>query len=177
MYQKILVAVDNSPLSHAIFSQALELAQAMTATLLLVHSLSGEEDGSPIPMGNRMDAIYWAPGTELNLEVWREEWQRYETENLEQLRQFAATANAAGVKTEFRQLLGNPGKAICKAAQQWGADLIVIGNRGRSGLSELVLGSVSNHVMHRAPCSVLVLKAAALETPATSDPVVATGVA
>ncbi|NJL48006.1 MAG: universal stress protein [Leptolyngbyaceae cyanobacterium SM2_5_2] len=162
MYHKILVAVDNSPLSDTIFAQALELAQATHASLMLVHSLSGEEDGSPIPIGTRLDAIYWAPGTELNLEAWRAEWTRYETENLERLRQFAARAHAAGVEAEFRQLVGSPGKAICNVAQQWGADLIVVGNRGRSGLSELVLGSVSNYVMHRAPCSVLVLKATAI---------------
>ncbi len=169
MYHKILVAVDNSPLSNAIFAQALELAKAAQASLMLVHSLSSDEDGSPLPIGTRLDALYWAPGTELNLETWRAEWSRYETENLELLRQFAARAHAADVEAEYRQLVGSPGRVICKVAQQWGADLIVVGNRGRSGLSELVLGSVSNYVMHHAPCSVLVLKAAALTTTAPTS--------
>lgn len=158
MYQKILVAIDSSPVSHAIFDQALALAKAMQAALLLVHSLSGEEDSSPIPIGHRLDSIYWAPGTEINLEAWKVEWQRYEARSLDQLQQFAGQANAAGVPTEFRQLLGRPGKVICKAAHQWDADLIVLGSRGRSGLTELMMGSVSNEVMHRAPCTVLVLK-------------------
>ncbi|PSR18920.1 universal stress protein [filamentous cyanobacterium CCP3] len=162
MYRKILVALDNSPSSDALFTHALELAQATGGELLLVHSLSSQEDSSPLPMSATLDSIYWAPGTEIDLEAWRQEWVRYETESLERLRHFAAIANTAGVTAEFRQLVGNPATAICKAAQEWHADLILIGNRGRSGLSELVLGSVSNHVMHRAPCSVLVMKAAAL---------------
>lgn len=163
MYQKILVALDNGTTSDALFAQALELAQATEAALLLVHSLSNQEESSPLPMSGKLDSIYWAPGTELDLEAWRQAWGRYETESLERLRRYAATANTAGVSTEFRQLIGNPATALCKAAQEWGADLIMIGNRGRSGLAELVLGSVSNDVMHRAPCAVLVVKAAALK--------------
>lgn len=158
MYQKILVAIDSSPVSPVIFDQALALAKAMQAALLLVHSLSGDEESSPIPIGHRLDSIYWAPGTEINLEAWKVEWQRYEARSLDQLQQFSGQANAAGVPTEFRQLLGHPGKVICKAAHQWDADLIVLGSRGRSGLTELMMGSVSNEVMHRAPCTVLVLK-------------------
>jgi nucleotide-binding universal stress UspA family protein len=163
MYQKILVALDNSPTSDALFAEALDLAQATEGALLLVHSLSNQEDSSPMPMATQFDNIYWAPGTELDLEAWRQAWVHYENESLERLRRYAATANTAGVTAEFRQLIGNPGSTICKAAQEWNADLILIGSRGRTGLAELVLGSVSNDVMHRAPCSVLVVKASALE--------------
>lgn len=172
MYRKILVALDNSPASNTLFTQALELAQATDGALLLVHSLSNQEESSPLPMSPRLDNIYWAPGTELDLEAWRQAWVRYEHESFDRLRHYAATANTAGVPTEFRQLIGNPATVICKAAQEWGADLILIGNRGRTGLAELVLGSVSNHVMHRATCSVLVMKANVLsssETPATAE--------
>lgn len=171
MYQKILVALDNGPTSDALFAQALELAQATEAALLLVHSLSNQEESSPLPMSATLDSIYWAPGTELDLEAWRQAWVRYETESLDRLRDFAATANTAGVSTEFRQLVGNPGAAICKAAQEWNADLILIGNRGRKGIAELVLGSVSNDVMHKAPCSVLVTKGEALIP--TTEPAIA----
>lgn len=162
MYRKILVALDNSSTSDDLFAQAIELAQATEGALLLVHSLSTQEETSPLPLSGKLDGIYWAPGTELDLEAWRQAWTRYETESLERLRHYAAIANTAGIATEFRQLVGNPATAICKVAQAWDADLILIGNRGRSGLSELVLGSVSNEVMHRAACSVLVIKASAL---------------
>lgn len=162
MYRKILAALDNSAVGDRIFEQALAMAQATQAELMLVHGLSGEEDGSPFPLPAGVEAMYWAPGTEINLEQWRQEWERYETESLNRLRHFAAIANQAGVQTEFRQLLGIPAKSICKVAQQWGADLIILGNRGRSGITELLLGSVSNYVMHHAPCSVLVVKLGSL---------------
>ena len=48
-------------------------------------------------------------------------------------------------------------------ANSWQADMIIVGNRGRSGLSEFFLGSVSNYVMHHAPCSVLVVHNADIE--------------
>ncbi|MFQ4137670.1 universal stress protein [Nodosilinea sp. PGN35] len=163
MYQKILVALDNSPASDALFAEALELAQATEGALLLVHSLSNQDDNSPLPISPKLDSIYWAPGTELDLEAWRQAWVRYETESIDRLRHYAAIANTAGIPAEFRQLIGNPAAVICKAAQEWDADLILIGTRGRKGIAELVLGSVSNEVMHKAPCSVLVLKATASE--------------
>ena len=47
---------------------------------------------------------------------------------------------------------------ICKLAQEWNADLIVMGRRGHSILSELVLGSVSSYVIHRAHCSVHIVQ-------------------
>ena len=47
---------------------------------------------------------------------------------------------------------------ICNAAISWQADLIIMGRRGRTGLSELFLGSVSNYVLHHAPCAVLVVQ-------------------
>ncbi len=43
-------------------------------------------------------------------------------------------------------------------ARNCGADVIVMGRRGHSGLSELILGSVSNYVLHHAPCSVLIVQ-------------------
>ena len=39
----------------------------------------------------------------------------------------------------------------------YGADLIAIGSHGRRGLNELVLGSVSNYVLHHVSCSVLLI--------------------
>lgn len=163
MYHNILVAVDNSSLSDTIFQTALTLAQTMQGSVLIVHILSGEEESSPLPLSHRMESIYWAPGTDINLETWKEAWHRYEVESLDHLQHLTRQATAAGVQTTFRQFLGRPGQAICKAARQWGAEVIVIGHQGRQGLSEMVMGSVSNYVVHHAPCSVLVVKPKGLQ--------------
>jgi nucleotide-binding universal stress UspA family protein len=47
-----------------------------------------------------------------------------------------------------------PGSAIIRKARAWSPDLIVVGSHGRSGLSRLVIGSVSEHVLHHVNCSV-----------------------
>jgi nucleotide-binding universal stress UspA family protein len=56
-----------------------------------------------------------------------------------------------------RQVLeGRPGPAICAHAAAVAASAIVLGSRGRSGLRRAVLGSVSDHVVRNAPCTVVV---------------------
>lgn len=72
-------------------------------------------------------------------------------------RLLAETARHTGlVDAELRFLDGAPGPAICDAAVELGASVIVMGSRGRSGLRRAVLGSVSDHVVRHAPCPVLI---------------------
>lgn len=54
---------------------------------------------------------------------------------------------------------GSPASIILAAAEQWGIDLIVVGSHGRTGLARLLLGSVSQKILHQAPCSVRVARA------------------
>jgi nucleotide-binding universal stress UspA family protein len=55
-------------------------------------------------------------------------------------------------------LVGNPAQEIVEFAMNLGIDLIVAGTRGRSPAKELYLGSVSSALVHRAPCSVLIVR-------------------
>jgi len=55
-------------------------------------------------------------------------------------------------------LVGNPAMEIVEFATNLGVGLIVAGTRGRSPAKELYLGSVSNALTHRAPCSVLIVR-------------------
>jgi nucleotide-binding universal stress UspA family protein len=52
---------------------------------------------------------------------------------------------------------GDPVDALVNVAEQEGADLIVVGNKGMAGVRGKVLGSVPNSVAHRAHCAVLIL--------------------
>jgi nucleotide-binding universal stress UspA family protein len=85
-------------------------------------------------------------------------WQEREQAGIEKLRSLEEQATAASISTEFSQSVGDPGKAICALAKTWNADLIVIGRRGLSGFQEFWLGSVSNYVLHHAPCHVLTIQ-------------------
>lgn len=55
-------------------------------------------------------------------------------------------------------LTGVPEKVIIEEAENWGADLIVTGSHGRGFWKRAWLGSVSNAIVHHAPCSVLVVR-------------------
>jgi nucleotide-binding universal stress UspA family protein len=57
---------------------------------------------------------------------------------------------------QARVLQGDPGAAICQLATELSARAIVVGSRGRGGLKRAFLGSVSDHVVRNAPCSVIV---------------------
>lgn len=57
-------------------------------------------------------------------------------------------------------IASSPQSTIVERARDWGADLIVVGSHGYGFWSRTLLGSVSNSVVHHAPCSVLVVRAA-----------------
>lgn len=164
MFYKILVALDNSNMGNRVFDAAVALAKANDASIMLLHILTPFEDDYPtMPVVPGIDSYYPAMYGEA-IDEYAKRWRMYEDHALDFLRNRAAQATTAGITTEFSQNVGDPGRTICAIAQSWKADLIMMGRRGRSGLSELVLGSVSNYVLHHAPCSVLVVQGHA-ETP------------
>lgn len=62
------------------------------------------------------------------------------------------------VKTHLRVVEGFPATELCRTIDHEGIDLTVLGTRGLSGLSHFLLGSVSEEVLHRAACSVLIAR-------------------
>ena len=75
----------------------------------------------------------------------------------------AARLRDHGLKAESFSAEGNPQDLITDHAKQWNADLIVVGACDRSRIERFFLGSVSQSVVEHAPCSVLVVKPAAIE--------------
>jgi nucleotide-binding universal stress UspA family protein len=148
MYHRILAAIDRFDLSAAVFEEALKLAKMSGAQLILLHVLSRDEAGYPSVQPLGVDDAYY------------ERWRSFVQEGLQHLKGFADQADLAGVEAEMLQEIGRPGHVICATAQNLNVDLIVMGSRGRSGLSEWVLGSQSNYVTHHAPCTVLVHRVA-----------------
>ena len=158
MIDKILVAVDHSEKNQFVFDSAVSLAKTTDATLMLLHTLSENEAGYP------MLPIYTSPFSTVVPERDNEQYQlelaRYKRGELDFLQTLTQKAVEAGVKVEYSQLTGNPGRMICELANNWSADLILVGSRGLKGLKEMFLGSVSNYVTHHAPCSVLIVRTA-----------------
>ena len=71
----------------------------------------------------------------------------------------AITAVKPGLPVERRIEIGDPGQTLCRLAGELSADVVVVGSRGRGAFKRAVLGSVSGHVVHNAPCPVLVIRA------------------
>jgi nucleotide-binding universal stress UspA family protein len=150
-YQRILVALERSEDGEVVLQQAIDLAQKENARLLLFHCMPSEHDINPYTdiygqqLANFSRAVQDSLHQELEL---TKEW----------LADCAEEAETAGVESESDCRFGEPGHAICRYAHHWDADLIVVGRRGRRGFSEMLLGSVSNYVVHHANCSVLVVQ-------------------
>lgn len=151
-YQKILVAIDRSPQSEIVFESALEIAKEYGAVLMVFHCLPVESPGIT-PYTN----LYGEELIDFS-QVIHEQLEKETKEVQQWLNEYYQKSIDQGVLTEWDWKVGDAGRWICEVAQTWGADLVVIGRRGRRGLAEMFLGSVSNYVIHHARCSVLVVQ-------------------
>lgn len=156
MFKKILVALDRSSETPVILDSALAIALAEHSEILLVHFIDWQmQDVSPwIGIGTLYD---------VDLSGERYDWSRQrlkkevDTAN-DWLKSMAEKVNQSGITCRYECHLGNCNLGIGDRAKDWGADVVVIGRRGRKNISEMLLGSVSNYVIHHAPCSILVVQ-------------------
>ncbi|MFP5501260.1 MAG: universal stress protein [Candidatus Sericytochromatia bacterium] len=138
---KILVPTDGSDSAKAAIGEAIALAAAFEAEVLLLRVVPLEHEADVTAIG--------ASG----LSPMRSEAQ---TEMEAHFAEALAGFEGRGIEPLFEIELGDPASAILERAAAWPADLIVMGSHGRSALKRLMLGSVSDAVVHKAPCSVLV---------------------
>ncbi len=156
MINRILVAIDQSAASHRAFETALGMAKDLGAELILVHALDVFDIASPERPRVLVNS-YSMHLDRLLRESYERQWAEFVDHYESLLRQKREEAWAADVVARYLQPYGRPGPAICQAAKETRADLIVVGSHGRKGFSEMILGSVSNYIMHHAPCSVMVI--------------------
>ncbi len=158
MLQKILIAIGDSPESEKILAAALTLADKQQGQILLLHVLNPltphglETVASPL-VGGILPII-----DDVAIRQYLEEWKKYEQRGMEKLQSYIQQASDRGIKAEILQTFGDAGPAVCDAAKNWSADLIVMGRNQKSPLNEFLLGSTSNYVLHNAFCSVMVIR-------------------
>jgi nucleotide-binding universal stress UspA family protein len=139
----IVAGTDESPTAQAAVREAVHLARQLGARLHLVgacRQLPAWVMADPAPVA-------------MAVEVLAENTVRLR----ESLQHSAARLAADGVAATAHVAEGEPGEVIVSVAEEVGADLIVVGNRGMRG-ARRVLGSVPNWVSHHAPCSVLIVR-------------------
>ena len=146
---KVVVATDGSDFSKAVVEELCVLFSAKPEIEIKVVSVF-EEDYA-------LAAEPFAVSAELYREV---------SEAAERQAEHSATEAMDVIRDRFRSpdtlvtvevVKGNAEQEIVEIARSWGADLIVVGSHGR-GFWGRMLGSVSDAVIHHAPCSVLVVR-------------------
>ncbi len=158
MFKRILVALDDDAETAAhVMAEALAVAQAGPASLHLLHVMFPLRSGFPDPVYMTLDGAFTTVNTEA-FGAYIEEWKMLERKNLAWLKGLVTQGRQQGIPAEASQVIGEPNRRICDVATEWEADLIVMGRRGRQGVGEFLLGSVSSYVMHHAPCAVLTVQ-------------------
>jgi nucleotide-binding universal stress UspA family protein len=148
----ILAAIDQSRHANAVIGRAAELASLLRTDLVVVTILDPDpmrkfnidEERNRIASFHRELIFKHFPKNELSLES---------SDTTEVVFQY----NPARIRIHLRSMPGNPVESICSLADQLKADLVIVGNRGLS-MGGLVLGSVSERVVHKCSTSVMVVK-------------------
>ena len=136
MFKTIVLALDGSEDAQRAVPMATELARQDGARLVVAHveqDVAGK-GGGPIP----------ATEDEIQAEI-RKQAQQLSSDGIE-------------TSVEMRNvMLGGPARPIAEIAKEANADLIVVGTRGHSAAAGVLLGSVTQRLLHTAPCPVLVV--------------------
>ena len=133
----IVVGIDGSPDAARALDWAIAEATRRDLPLLLVHGVEvGAAAASPYGTGMVLEQLEEAGQTVLAAAV--------------------AYAVERGVEADARMEIGSAAHSLIEASR--GAELVVVGNRGHGGFVGMLLGSVSNAVVHHAHCPVVVLR-------------------
>ena len=147
MFESIVVGTDGSDTAKQAVRQAVELAKSVGAKVQLVSAYEPvsdsrlREESTQVP-----DDLQWMVNPREDVDATLEE--------------AAEEAKQAGIDVHIHARQGDPADAILDVAEEQGADLIVVGNKGMTGARRFLLGSVPNKISHYAPCSVLIVRTA-----------------
>lgn len=137
-YKRIVVATDGSPSGRRAVAEAARLASPDRGWVVILHVANvGAQQASAA--------------------LWENVKRAFLEEGQKVLAEAEKTVRETGVAVKTRLEEGYPSEKIVEVAEAEGADLIVVGSRGRSKLAKMLLGSVASRVIASAPCPVLVV--------------------
>ena len=140
--RRIVVGVDGSEPSAAALAWAIEMARGMHAEITAVF-------GFDIPMDF---SLGFAPVSSAQFEPELRTTLKGLLEN-----EWTAPLQQSGLTHQVLMRDGRPASVIIEAADEVEADIVVVGRRGRGGVAELLLGSVSHEVALHGRCPVLLI--------------------
>jgi nucleotide-binding universal stress UspA family protein len=142
MISNVAVGTDGSDTAAKAVDFAINLAQKYGARLTVISSYR------PVSESRLKQEQKEAPE-----EI---QWSINPTEDVDAiLSQVEERAKAVGLATTTVASEGDPADVLVKHAEEQGADVLVVGNKG---MQRRILGSVPNSVAHKAPCTVVVVK-------------------
>jgi nucleotide-binding universal stress UspA family protein len=141
LFRKILIATDGSENNRSAICEAMRLAQALGSDLVVVYVIDT----------GVLNSAAFGEGADFVLSSLKAEGDKA----IGLVRELAKGTNVA---VDAQILQGKPASAITSFAAKNGIDLIVVGASGKSGIEELLLGSVADRVIRTASCPVLVVK-------------------
>ena len=144
MIESIVVGTDGSETASKAVRAAAEIASRAGAR---VHVVSAFQPISGVKVaggGSDPEASDWAVGPTVGVDSL--------------LEQAAGLVRARGVEVSCYARRGDPAEAILEVAEEQGADMIVVGNKGMQGTRRYLLGSVPDKISHHAPCSLLIIR-------------------
>jgi nucleotide-binding universal stress UspA family protein len=159
--RKVLAAVDGSPLAYTVIRRAYELTRSLGAelTILSVSSSNPMRKVSTSDEEKKLREFH----KELITQLFAPNTVKVDTDHGQEM--LYKCGPSGEVKILSRIESGDPVERICRDADEIGADLVVIGNRGLGNIGTLVLGSVSEKVVRKSSRSVLVVKDMIAESP------------
>jgi nucleotide-binding universal stress UspA family protein len=149
---KILIPIDGSQASEHALAKALVFAapfQSEVVLLTVVEPLSSYVPEVMMPTG---DWVGWRGLPDVELE------RKILNAGQALLQKAQDTCKLAQVESRTRLETGQPRDVICHVAQEESPDLLVIGSRGLGSVERLMLGSVSDYVLHHCPVPILVVR-------------------
>jgi nucleotide-binding universal stress UspA family protein len=145
MFKSIVVGTDGSDTATQAVRQAVDLAKSVGARLEVVSAYE------PVPTQRLQEERLQAPEDM--------QWAISPREDVDATLEAAAkVAREAGVEVAVFARQGDPADAVIDVAEEQGADLVIVGNKGMTGAKRFLLGSVPNKVSHHAPCSVMIIR-------------------
>ena len=145
LFDRIVVGTDGSDTAGEAVRRAVELAKLSGGKLAVVAAFE------PIPPTRVREERAELPGDVSHAVGPREDVNVI-------LDSAVGQAKQAGVEAEPYPREGDPADALLDVAEECGADLIVVGNKGMTGAKRFLLGSVPNKVSHHAPCGVYIVR-------------------
>jgi nucleotide-binding universal stress UspA family protein len=147
MIKTILLPTDGSECSGKAMAYALSFAKQYGARVVALHVIDQRWE-------EQTRIVFAEVGQDLTQKI----RNGYGEEARRILREAADTAAKAGISVETRALTGVPHEDILRVARELPADLIILGTHGRTGMLHLLMGSVAEKVVRKAPCPVLTVR-------------------